>query len=222
MFHPSKPLVFILVLVSCLQAGGQGIGLKGGLNLASVLEKDNDHDYSQDYIPKAGFHAGITADIPLKDMFYLETGLLFEQKGFRYHIDVQGLEIKARTVLYYLDLPVNMKLRYKVEEELNVTATLGPYIGYGLWGNYRESFDFGGATDIELEIKWGNGEDDAVKRLDWGIGIGIGAEYAGLTVGLSFDLGLANLSPYTGDGDKLKNRVVRLSAGYFFGFGRGE
>jgi hypothetical protein len=191
--------------------------MKGGLNLASVLERDDEYKYSDDYLPKVGFHAGITADIHLQDMFYLETGVLFEQKGFRYHFKMMGLEIESLTVMYYLDLPVNLKMRYRVEDDLYAVVTLGPYLGSGLWGNYTETFDFGGITDYETDIKWGNDEEnDAVKRLDYGLGVSVGVEYAGLIAGLSLDLGIRNLSPYTDSGDKLKNRAVRLSAGYIF------
>ncbi len=208
--------VAVAIFFSCLQAGAQGILVKGGLNLANVLEKDNSFDYGSDYTMNPGFHVGVAVDIHVVDLFSIETGLMFDQKGFRYHNDVPGLEIKARTVLYYLDLPVNLKVKHDFDNGTTICGTLGPYIGYGLYGNYKEVFDFQGTTEIENDVRWGNDENATMKPLDFGIGAGVVLEVRGIVLGISYDLGLANLSPTTDEGEKLNNRVLRISAGYHF------
>jgi hypothetical protein len=39
-------------------------------------------------------------------------------------------------------------------------------------------------------------------------------------LGVSYDLELLNISPYTGEGSKISNRVFRLSVGYLLPSGK--
>ena len=62
-------MISMIVFISlfCIQSNAQTIGLKAGLNLANMLEKDDDDTYSNDFSMNPGFHLGVTVDIPLND-----------------------------------------------------------------------------------------------------------------------------------------------------------
>jgi len=64
---------------------------------------------------------------------------------------------------------------------------------------------------------WGSGEYDFLKRLDFGLTGGAGIEINFIQIDLSYGLGLANISSYTNDGDKINNRVLGIFLGYKFG-----
>jgi len=96
-------------------------------------------------------------------------------------------------------------------------GALGPYIGVGISGKDKWSSTSGNDSGSET-IEWGNDADnDLLKRLDFGIGIGAGVIFGNVSAGVSYNLGLANISSDTSDGMKVKNKVLQISIGYLFG-----
>jgi hypothetical protein len=78
----------------------------------------------------------------------------------------------------------------------------------GLAGKYK---DDNNSTDI----KWGSGDDDNAKRLEFAFHLEAGVEIIeNLQVGLGFSWGLNDISP-NGKGD-MHNNVFLISATYFF------
>ena len=70
----------------------------------------------------------------------------------------------------------------------------------------------------EEDVEWGSDkEKDDLKRLDFGLTMGGGVEINSIQIGLTYALGLANISSYTDYGTKINNRVLGLSVGYKFG-----
>lgn len=188
-------------------------GVKAGLNLANMLEKDDDDTYSDDYSMKIGFHLGGTAEIPISEKFSVQPGLLFSTKGFKMKIEgIDGFfeDMNINVNLNYLEIPINAI--YKIElgySKLCINA--GPYLGYALSG--KVSYD----EDSE-SIDIGSSDDDDLKALDYGFNIGAGIEINdAITIGLQYGLGLGNLSIDTDNGYKLNNRVIGISVGYMFG-----
>ena len=188
-------------------------GVKAGLNLANMLEKDYDETYSEDYSMKIGFHLGGTAEIPISEKFSVQPGLLFSTKGFK--MKIEGLDgffedMNINVNLNYLEIPINAI--YKIElGSSKLCINTGPYLGYALSG--KVSYD----EDSE-SIDIGSSDDDDLKALDYGFNIGAGIEINdAITIGLQYGLGLGNLSIDTDNGYKLNNRVIGISVGYMFG-----
>lgn len=188
-----KKLSLLLVFVGLVafSSFGQRIGVKAGLNMATVAM---DGDVDTKMLP--GIHLGAVAEFEFSENLAFEPGLLFSQKGTDY--DVDG-DMKTR--LSYLDIPLN--LRYKMG---NFFAQAGPQIGIGLSGTQ----EFG---DEEEDIEFGS-DDDQLKRLDFALSFGVGMNFNQFQVSANYGLGLANLSNW--DDDDLKNRVISVSLGYYF------
>jgi len=76
-----------------------------------------------------------------------------------------------------------------------------------------------GNSETEKEdINWGSDEDeDDLKRFDFGLSLGAGVELDAFQIGLSYGMGLANISPYTGNGMKTNNRVLAITGSYRIG-----
>jgi len=213
-------IVLVLIFSGFALQGinAQGFTVKGGLTLAKMLEKDNDEDYSDMYDMNPGFHAGISFAIPLTDFMVLEPGLMFTTKGMRLKEEEAGLELIVSGNLYYLDLPVNIKTFYDLGNGIKIFGTAGPYAGMGISGKVKATARYQGEEESEEEeVSWGNDEEnDDLKRPDWGLSFGGGIEYNSIILGISYDLGLANISTYQDDGYMSKNRVLKISVGYVF------
>ncbi len=221
MKRATKAILFVLFISLSLSSFSQmTLGVKGGLNLSNMLMKDDDETTSDDYKMTPGIHLGATVAIPLvKDMLYLEPGLFFNMRGFRIKEESDGASVKGHLNLYYLDVPVNVMAIFG-SDKFKFYGALGPYVGIGLSGKTKVTSEFEGEEETTKEtMKWGSGDDDDLKRLDFGASIGAGVIISGIQIGLSYDLGLANISPYTENGFRIKNRGLRLSVGYRLTFG---
>lgn len=206
--------VIVFVLTLATESFAQNFGVKGGLNLSTMLMKDNDKTYSDDFKMKPGFHIGATAEFPMTEMLSFETGLLLSSKGFK--LSREGYEGKVS--LTYLDIPLTGKAFFDIGD-IKAFGVFGPYVGIGLSG--KEKFDDTYEGEMETEerdVEWGSdAEESDFKRLDYGVIIGAGVELNAIQIGLSYNLGLANISPSTEDGYKVSNRVLALSIAYKFG-----
>lgn len=195
----------------------QDIRVNAGFNLSNFTVKDDDGTYKDDRKMLGGFHVGATAELALSDYFSLQGGLLFTTKGIKQEGSVLNVSYKNTTRLFYLDVPVQFKARYVVSENLNVFGLAGPYIGMGLSGKSKSVQEANGQKiEEEIDLEWGNDENnDNVRRLDLGLGFGVGAELNNsISAAILFDLGLANISAYQDEGTTIRNNVLKFSLAY--------
>jgi len=75
----------------------------------------------------------------------------------------------------------------------------------------------GEVVSKEEDVRWGSDEEADLKKMDFGLTVGAGIELNSLQMGLTYSLGLANISPYSENGYKISNRVLGISIGYKFG-----
>lgn len=199
----------------------QTLGVQAGLNFSTIRFSDDDGSYNDDFDSKVGFNAGLTAEFPIAEMFSIETGLLVSTKGVRSTLEtnVFGVTTKAtdKLNLVYLDIPINARVNIPIGNT-KIFATTGPYIGIGLTGKAKSELEVNGDTTKEtVDVSWGNDDlEDDFKRLDFGVSLGGGIQIRAVEVGISYAVGLANTSPFNGNGTKRTNRVLSVSVGYKF------
>ncbi|CAC9974126.1 PorT family protein [Flavobacterium sp. WLB] len=176
-------------------------GVKAGVNL-TTLTGDIEEASS-----KVGFHVGGFAEIKLSDKFSIQPEVLYSTQGakekgeFEFNGDVYDVEMNYK--LAYINVPVLAK--YYVAEKFSLEA--GPQIGFLVSAK-------GKATVL------GNSEEDDIKdgfeSIDFGVDFGAGYDFTeNLSVGLRYNLGLANLAKDAED-YKINNSVFSLSVGYKF------
>jgi hypothetical protein len=213
-----KSVIIILASLLWLQSNAQTFSFMGGLNLANMLMKDDEEKYSEEYKMNPGFHVGGTVDFAILESLSFETGLVFDKKGFIIKENQEQYDYVVNYNLYYLDIPILLKETIAAGDNVNIGGSFGPYIGVGLTGKMKWKVEHQGETETDDEkIEWGNDPDnDMLKRFDFGLGFGAGVEINSFFAGLSYDLGLVNISPDKEDGFKAKNRVLRITVGYRF------
>lgn len=213
-----KLLIVVVVFTMATESFAQKFGVKAGLNLSNMLAKDDHETNSDQFKMTPGFHIGPTLEIPINEMISIETGLLLSTKGFKMTEKDGGDEYKVTANPWYIDLQLTPKVSFNVGGP-KIYAVLGPYIGIGLTGKFKYKETYNGTTTTDDEdILWGSdAEEDDLKRLDFGLVAGAGVEFGFLQIGMSYGLGLANISPYTDEGTKGKNRVLGISVGLKFG-----
>ncbi len=217
----TKLVIVVIALTMTTNASfAQRFGVRAGLNLSNMLMKTDDYTYSDDFSINPGFHIGVTAEFPINDMFSFETGVMLSTKGYKYSEEetYYGIAIKytEELNLFYLDIPLTGKALFDLGG-INVYGLLGPYLGIGLSGKWKEEETWNGETDTwEEDIEWGSDEEKHhLKRLDFGLALGAGVEINSIQIGLSYGLGLANITPIDND-FRISNRVLGISLGYNF------
>jgi hypothetical protein len=186
-------------------------GAKAGFNMSNMTMKDNNGTYSNDFEFLPGFQIGATAEFPVNDNFSVETGLSFFTKGYKYELSLLGEKYNTTVSMYYLDIPIVAKGYFNIKG-FDVYGILGPYLGYGLSGKVSSDSEEMGDEDISF----GTSTDDDFKPLDYGLLIGAGMQFNNFEIGLSYSLGLANISIYEDDDLRVANNVISLTAGYKF------
>lgn len=202
-----KLSIVALLLTIGTESFSQTFGVKAGLNLTNLNVEDNDFDTKLN----PGFHIGPMIDIPINEIFSFESGLFLTTKGLKYSENDNNSNYTSTINMYYIDVPLTAKLTHDLGSS-KIYGIFGPYVGMGLNGKVKYEMTYDGNTVSEEEdIKFGSDED--LNRLDYGLTLGAGLELNSLLFGLSYDLGLANMST---DDNKINNRVLRLSVGYKF------
>lgn len=219
----TKLFIAVLIITMASESFAQRFAVVAGLNLSNMIMKDDDDTYSDEFKMRPGFHVGLTVQIPKTGLVSFETGLILSTKGFKVKEEetYQGEKYtyEGSINLYYIDIPLMAKFSFEVGE-VTIFAAIGPYLGVGLSGKTKTKYSYQGEEETDSEkIDWGSdAENDMLKRFDFGLSIGAGVVIIkAIQIGLSYDLGLANISSYSDDGTKINNRVFKVSVGYRFG-----
>lgn len=216
------------------------IGPRLGLNMATVTASG---DNSSEVDPKNIFtpQVGVTLDLNFGGKFSFQPSLLYSQKGFK--TEESGTEsFGGNTITYsgsttarinYLELPLNFVFTTGGTQGFQVFA--GPYLALGVGGKAEYQFSVkdsqgllnsseSGSSPVKFanqEPSNSNGNTSYVRQFDAGLNAGMGYRQGPIQVQLAYGLGLGNLVPLNSDGsdtgEKAQNRVLQLSANYFFG-----
>ena len=219
----TKLILIPLMLVIFSVAHAQIYGIRAGLNLSNVHLKYDNTVLSEDFKMNPGFLLGPTADFLLSDYLSIETGILLSTKGFKTSekesYQNETMEYKSKLNLLYIDIPVALKGRISLSDNIDLFVSAGPNIGFGVSGKSKSEFIYNGETETSEEnVEWGTDpKKSMLKRPEFGLVMGIGIEYEAYQFGIFYNIGLTNIAATSADdATKLKNRVLNISANYRF------
>jgi hypothetical protein len=200
----SLPLACGLMLLCAHPLFAQigGLGVKGGVNLATIR---NSGDGSDEPAMKslAGLVAGVFATLPLVSWLELQPEALYSMKGAR--LDFEG--VNGSVLLDYLEVPVLTRYSRRGTGPSGYYVAGGPAAAFRLRARTRTKF--GGATE-EIDIA------DDVERLDFGVAIGGGFEHGSLVIDGRYTHGLKDIDKDKTDGITTKNRALSITFGVKF------
>lgn len=208
-----------------------GVYIKGGVNFANI-SVHNDGSVN-DAKTLTTFNVGLLGDIPLADVFSIQTGLYLNGKGskteqyFGSSTDHNFYKVKFNPL--YLELPANFVVKLPIDDQARIYFGAGPYVAVGIGGKVKGTQDVGGITGTyEKNIVFndddpttGEQEDASVsklRRFDYGANLVAGIEINRLMLGVNYGLGLAKISSAddNNNNDKNKYRTFSINAGIRF------
>jgi len=215
--------VTTLVLVALLFAGVANaqlrFGFKGGLNVSSLSSSSSVIDQVK---AASGYQAGVLMQLKLGGLS-IQPELLYSVRSSDLKLssnepllkplieNATSLDYKSQNIV----IPVNLQLGSDIGP-LRVFALAGPYVSFQLGGALNGSVKMYDTVDKTLEFN----------KMDWGIGLGLGAELFGLQLTAKYDIGMTavgkekiisslsntNMNPF----NDVKNRNINISLAYLF------
>lgn len=225
-----KQFVMTAVLFSCITGAfaqkddGKLVkfGIRAGVNFQKIYGDDfGGNKVENDFLTT--YHAGITADLLVTPVFYLQPGLIYSLKGAKSESGGTKTTIKTS----YVELPINLLFKPELGSG-RLLLGAGPYIAYGVGGQSKTK---NGSVAIERDAEFKNTISAAdylnvksyyVKPFDYGANALVGYElYNGFSIQVNGQLGLSKINPKiegvtNTDKTNLKNLGVGVSLGYKF------
>lgn len=185
-------------------------GIDAGVNLSNSSLDDSGVDKKA----KVGFQIGVVAEYEFAPDFFLQSGLSFTTKGSKYEEKVSSHDESVTFNQMYLQLPIYAAYKLEVTPDMKIVFNAGPYMAYGIGGKTKwKNPTIGGDAVYTGTLKEDTFGDDGLKRFDFGLGGGVGAEFSQIFVGLKYELGLADISRGQAS---YRNRSASLTVGYRF------
>ncbi|NPD90971.1 porin family protein [Xylanibacter muris] len=192
----------------------QGItfGIRAGLNMANMSASEDGVSASPE--SRTSFHVGVIADIPLMQSLYIQSGLFFQNKGYKFDD-----EEKETAKPMYLEIPILASYRYNFSDAIQLQINAGPYFAYGIGGKVKYEYN-GRSTEDDFFGSYDDEDCAGYKRFDCGLQFGAGVTFSNhYYLGFAYQLGLTNIKdlPSSYEGDfSVKNRNWMISLGYNF------
>lgn len=227
-----KTIMMLMVagaIVTKATAQDNKVYIKGGFNLANVSKSKDGSIDETNSLPS--FHAGLMADLPVAELFSIQTGLLFTGKGSKLQngSTSDASYYKSTTNPYYIELPVNLAVNIPLaDKESKFFIGAGPYAAMGIAGkNKVEGKVFGVGFESEDKIDFSNDDPTTtdteegagigrMKRFDFGLNGTAGFAFKNVLLSVNYGHGLTKVNS-GGDNnadDKNKHRVWSLSLGF--------
>lgn len=184
--------LMLLISSSAFALDGVEWGVKGGLNLAKITKTD-------DGKIKPSIYIGGFATYKFNDIVAIQPELIYSRQG----VTTKQGGVKYQYRINYINLPILAKL-YVLE---NLTVDLGPQFGFVLNSKINRK---SGGTSVKTSAS------DMVKKFDVSFAMGVTYTVIG-NIDLSFRYNLGLTKAIKAEfGDKRKNSVIQLGAGYRF------
>jgi hypothetical protein len=182
-------------------------GIKAGLSISNYIDR------TSDYENKLGYCGGFFFTLDINNFLSVQPELLFSLKGGRTELTFTGEESPDslgtywwNENLYYLEVPLLVKLSIAQSKPLNAFLLCGPAVGIKLKAKYK----------IDESSIVADGDLADVSSMDYSMIFGAGLEIKIAQKVVSLDgRYVMGLTPCFQEGDD-KNRVISVMVGYSF------
>jgi hypothetical protein len=144
--HFLSALLLLIMIAAATNTYAQQpmyIGARGGISIPNLTNGTGDNPMTKGYKSKLGVDFGIIADFPINNWFSIQTGLDYSQQGGKrdgmqaisnpYPSQIQQdylyADFKNEARLNYLQLPVQAKFNYAINDHFGAFIYAGPYVG---------------------------------------------------------------------------------------------
>lgn len=237
----AKIIFSYLCLILSFQAKAQlEVSFNLALGIANMDVEANSDSIATNQDSKAGLCMGIKVAYHFGHGLFLETGLLFKQRGYKVeesNVFVPGninkADITHKFNVDYLDIPLNIKISTMSQNNTNVFFMIGGYCGIALGGRQISTLEYSQRSSNQPKseiagtnaVLVGDSHDDHVRRYDFGLGFGAGLNFGKVDISLHYDIGQRNIVPKSYQNEvSAQNHLFRINLGLklYSGFGKNK
>jgi len=207
-----KKLLLIAATAAVANAASAQISIapEVGFQMTKVNGKTEGKSDNSDL--KAGFRAGVNADMGITNNIHISAGLFYSGMGGKEKSSVEYMgttvSYEAKMNLDYLQLPIYLNYMTGEAGGNRFFAGIGPYLGYAMGGKIK-------VNDESQKIEFGSGDNAEMKRFDAGFNVNAGYMLSmGLYARAFYSMGLTNNYPKGNSDNSSKNMGFGLSIGY--------
>jgi hypothetical protein len=200
-------IVFVLLVFTILPRAQMQLGLKAGLNIATVSGDDADNLFETSLDSRTGFNGGIFFMYQFNKMFAIQPEAYYTMKG----ASTTSMDVDITLKLDYVEIPVLIKVIIPTEGTgLKPSLFVGPALAFNTGAKIKGEYQ-GQSEEIDI--------DSVVTSTDFslifggGVGFMIGNNELG--VDIRYSLGLTSWDD-TSDPIDVKNNVLSFNAYYGF------
>lgn len=196
-------LVLLAVLILPAGALAQQLGVKAGINLASLPPEEDEHP---DIPPRFGPVGGIWAGMPAAGRYSFQAEALFSEKGVHWDFSPElSVEIRIR----YLEVPLLARIDFSPP-----ASTRRVFVVAG--GAPAFELSARSTTKFEGEVR-SRDVDRQVETVDLGLVGGAGVEFGRGLIEARYTHGLLRVNTDDNEpNDRLNNRVFSVMVGFRF------
>jgi hypothetical protein len=203
-----KKLIFTALFgVLFLTTNAQYFGFQAGSLVSDIVWRTDLYTYNT--LPKPGFIAGVTLDIPIKNTMAVNLALNYKWTGSSM---LDSTDVSAVRFGY-----INLDVTFNYIFETNVSVR--PYIEGGGFGAYlvnaQSIYVPDGEESYSEDVKIGYSNDDEIIPWDLGLTIGGGIYLKSWKFGAGYSATVIDLSP--NNEMILRNSMGYLKATFFLG-----
>lgn len=213
---PFKALIAIIAVLASINftnaQSSMQIGVAVGPTVACVRGDDVDED---EINPLMGFVAGVQYQYNFNPNLSLNTGLLFERRGYTWRTEVDLFGFEQTNILRahydYVSIPLLFRANFLAEDGPRLFVNVGPGFNF-LTGVSSTSIVI---TDGDRDVDHDEGDTDDVRKVDFNFVAGIGMQVPigdrfNFGVELRNNLGLCTLPEDKDDGEIFTNNAMLL------------
>lgn len=163
-------------------------------------------------------HLGINSNIRMGDHFAFQPALLYINKGNR-TMSTMDVNTKEKVILNYLEMPLDLVVKFGNPDNARITLGAGPYLSYLLAAHHDFSNTPDGTFADVLNPPTPAYRPEYISNTDWGIGGFIGCETPeGIYAKVGAEFGMKDIitNPATGVSSN-RNYSYLISIGYMIG-----
>lgn len=127
-FNYIKIIITVMSFIMALSVSAQDfkVGVEGGIGLSTMKY----------HIAQPSINMGVVGDYHFNDDWMLDASLKLCSRNKKMDTSPAS-ELKSDP--YYLELPIHIAKKFYPSENINIYVGVGPMIGYGLFGNTKET-----------------------------------------------------------------------------------
>lgn len=224
-----KKIFLLLTIITCSAFSQKKVqfGLKGGLNLATVIVTDA--DIYTDIKYKTGFTIGSLVEIPLNKYVSFQPEIIYSNQGYQYNekssnnVNLINYNLDNNATINYLSFPILIKFYATKKFSIDGAFQFGILLKHSVLvkQTLAENFYIDPAIII-LEDEIVIDKKDLTQKYDYAIGIGTSYKFSKNIFGtFRYSESLLNINKKNPDisydsKKMLFNRVFNFSVGYQF------